>query len=317
MNITFKQLEAFYSSAVLRSFSAAATRLHTTQSAISKRVAELEDALGLLLFRRMTRGLELTEAGRRLMPLAKQSRQLLQRIDAEITTDQEIRGSFRVGVTELIALTWLTSFMRRIQASYPGVIVEPRIDRGLTLLDALEEGKVDLIIMPGTYWGPQYVTVKVGETEDHWVASPSLKLPRRPLKPHEFAQYPVLEMAASGSKHKFYAPWRAKHGFKFDRVLSTNSTSAIRELAIGGFGIGQLAVDFVRPDVEAGLLRIVKSDPMPPPMVYSAVYRQDDSSRALECIASLAVECCDFRRRADVGQGAKQGRKARRTTAGR
>lgn len=45
MNLTFKQLEALLFSARLRSFSAAALKLHTTQSAISKRVAELGESL--------------------------------------------------------------------------------------------------------------------------------------------------------------------------------------------------------------------------------------------------------------------------------
>ena len=62
MNFTFKQLEAFLFSAKLQSFSAAAVKLHTTQSAISKRLAELEESLGGPLLHRTSHGLELAQA---------------------------------------------------------------------------------------------------------------------------------------------------------------------------------------------------------------------------------------------------------------
>ena len=43
---------------------------------------------------------------------------------------------------------------------------------GLALLTSLKQNKVDLVIMPGTFWGRQYVTVKVGEVDDLWVPVP-------------------------------------------------------------------------------------------------------------------------------------------------
>ena len=63
MNINIKQLEALYWAGRLGSFQAAANRLHTTQSAISKRIAELEEALGRQLFDRSRRNAQLTPAG--------------------------------------------------------------------------------------------------------------------------------------------------------------------------------------------------------------------------------------------------------------
>ncbi len=45
-----------------------------------------------------------------------------------------------------------------------------------------------------------------------------------------------------------------------------------------------LALDYFATDIEQGLLRVVKSDPMPPPLVYSAMYRDDAFSAALDVI---------------------------------
>lgn len=294
MNTTFKQLEAFFYSAKLHSFSAAAAKLCTTQSAISKRIAELEDSLGVVLLRRTSRGLAVTLGGRRLMPLAEEAQRLWLRIEVDVSVSHTLKGTFRVGVTELVAMTWLTVFIKRMQALHPELMLEPLVDAGLTLFQGLESNRIDLAIMPGTYWGEAYATIKVGQVEDVWMASPSLKIPQRPLKPHEFALYPILEQSTGAAKNKFYAAWFEEHGFRFNKVFSTNSTTVLRQLTISGFGISQLALDYARPDIDAGVLRIVRSDPMPPPLVYSAVYRNDNFSPALERIVQLAARTCNF-----------------------
>ncbi|ABM58637.1 LysR family transcriptional regulator [Verminephrobacter eiseniae] len=294
MNITFKQLEAFVYSAKLRSFSSAAAKLRATQSAISKRVAELEQEFGVPLLHRTAQGLEMAQAGRRLLPLAEESQRLWARIDHEMGGDQTLRGTFRVGVTELIAMTWLTRFIQRLRQLHPEMSIEPVVDAGLLLFAGLEANKIDIAIMPGTHWGKSYETVKVGQVEDLWVASPSLKIPDRVLKPHEFGLYPVLEQSSGAAKNRYYEAWRAEHKFQFGKLFQTNSTTVLRQLTINGFGISQLALDYVRPDIEAGLLRIVKSDPMPPPMIYGAVYRNDNPGPAVQRIVELAVQMCDF-----------------------
>jgi hypothetical protein len=96
-----------------------------------------------------------------------------------------------------------------------------------------------------------------------------LALPDRPLKPEEFADYPVLEQAAGSAKNTYYGPWRREHGFRFRKVFSTNSLTVLRELTIEGLGM---------------------------PLVYSAVFRNDAFTRALDVIAEVSQRVCDFRR---------------------
>jgi DNA-binding transcriptional LysR family regulator len=294
MNFTYKQLEAFLFSARLQSFSAAAVKLHTTQSAISKRLAELEEALGGALLHRTSHGLELSQTGRELMPLAEEAQRLWQRIQYDISVDKTLRGTFRVGVTELVAITWLTTLIQLLQKHHPEMTIDPVVDAGLTLFERLEANKLDVAVMPGMFWGQAFESTKIAQVDQIWVASPRLDIPARALKPAEFALHPVIEQPAGASKNKFYEAWRAEHGFRFGKVMLTNSTPVLRELTISGFGISQQALDYVRPDIEAGLLRVVKCDPMPPPLVYSAVYRKDSASPALARIVELAAQTCDF-----------------------
>ena len=91
-------------------------------------------------------------------------------------------------------------------------------------------------------------------------SSPRMKLPKRALKPHEFAQYPVLELSAGASRTSSTRPGvpstatgsarccRRQH----DRTARADDRR-VRHLT--------LVYDYVKQDVEAGLLRVVKTDP--------------------------------------------------------
>lgn len=296
MSVTFKQLEAFYFCVTHASFSSAATKLHATQSAMSKRVGELEAVLGVQLVHRTPKGLVPTHAGSRLLTLAAEAMRLRERIDAEVGQVDKLTGTYRIGVTELIALTWLTKLLKELKNRHPELQLEPVVDAGMNLFEGLEANKIDLAILPGTFWGEAYKTVEVGRVEDLWMASPTLALPDRPLRPEEFAQYPVLEQSIGSAKNTFYGAWRREHGFRFKKVFATNSLTVLRALTIEGLGISQLALDYFATDIEQGLLRVVKSDPMPPPLVYSAVYRDDAFSAALDVIAEVSRLVCDFSR---------------------
>ncbi len=64
MNFSLSDLRAFVAVAELSSFRAAATELHLSQPALSRRIEKLEDALGVRLFDRTTRSVEMTAVGR-------------------------------------------------------------------------------------------------------------------------------------------------------------------------------------------------------------------------------------------------------------
>lgn len=297
MNPTFKQLEAFYYSAKLGSLSAAATTLHTTQSAISKRVGDLESELDQRLLHRGTTGITLTPAGDRLLPMAEEALRLRLRMAEASDRPVALEGRFRLGVTELTALSWLGTLISALVKEHPGLNVEPRVEPGLLLIEQLRQHELDLAIVPGNYWGDEFRLVRVGVVDNVWMASPATGVPDGPLKPADFARYPFLEQSHDSSKSQYYRPWLQEHGFRFNRVFSSNSLAVLGELTIEGLGISQLCPAYFRPELDAGLLKIVRSDPMPPQMIYHAVYHRGSLDTRNEYIARRAAELCDFSRR--------------------
>src|ERR1700754_1460749 len=123
--VTFKQLEALYWVAKLGGFSQAAERLHTTQSAVSRRIQELESVVDTQLFDRTLRTARLTEKGEEMFSVAQ--RLLAQRDEAmeQFARPEVMERRLRIGLTELTAMTWFPRLVSLVQSYYPRVVIEP------------------------------------------------------------------------------------------------------------------------------------------------------------------------------------------------
>ncbi|PWT91043.1 MAG: hypothetical protein C5B56_04445 [Proteobacteria bacterium] len=104
-----KQLETFATIVRFGSFAAAAARLNATQSTISARIRELEESLGVQLFDRTQRKAKLTAKGRGLVAYAHSAIELFSEIQRQLGSPQAQTGIVRVGVAELVAVTWPTA----------------------------------------------------------------------------------------------------------------------------------------------------------------------------------------------------------------
>ena len=114
-NITLRQLRAFVAVAELGSFTAAAGRMHLTQSALSVLVRELERELGARLFDRHTRRVLMTEAGHELLPYATRVLAELEQAASSVAgLRDKRRGRLRLAVPQLMASTLGARADRRV-----------------------------------------------------------------------------------------------------------------------------------------------------------------------------------------------------------
>lgn len=124
MSVTLKQIRAFVSVAQAGSFTAAATRLHLTQSAVSVLISELEEQFGLRLFDRTTRLVQLADAGRDFYPVAEK---MLADLHNALSSSKELvakkRGRVAIAATPLMASILLPKAIGEYTAMYPGISV--------------------------------------------------------------------------------------------------------------------------------------------------------------------------------------------------
>ncbi|MCM2563157.1 LysR family transcriptional regulator [Lutimaribacter sp. EGI FJ00015] len=125
MNITLRQIEAFRAVAELASFSRAAERLGTSQPALSQVIRDLETAVGVRLFDRTTRRVDLTEAGH---IFAASALTALDGIARAVTDVQDMghlrRGTVRVAAPPLLAATALPQAVAKVAKTHPGLTVK-------------------------------------------------------------------------------------------------------------------------------------------------------------------------------------------------
>jgi DNA-binding transcriptional LysR family regulator len=300
-----QQLETFYWAAKLGSFSAAATRLRTTQSAVSMRIRELERHLGTALFDRIHRAAVITAKGRELLEYAEQILRLSLQAEERIATGKNTPIVVRIGCAEVVSITWLPQFIRAVHASYPQLRLE--LDEALTqdLIERLEQGSLDLVLAPGKPVGRQFLNTSLGRVTFSWMASPSLDLPRRPLGPRDLQDWPVIALTKESHHHAAIEEWFAKAGATCRRIDTCKSISVAASLAASGLGITYLPVRCYEQEIADGKLMLVRTTPALPPVEFTATTPTDIFDPFVRRLADLAAQISDFNKSATSASQAK------------
>lgn len=138
-------LRTYVASAQLLNFTKAAKLVNLTQSAVSLQIRKLEGELGKSLFKRISRGVELTHDGKVLLNYAIRLLQLHDEAIASVT-QEGLEGVIRLGASEDYASMHLPGILKRFAVHYPLVQVNLFCDLSSNLLDMLKLGSLDLCL---------------------------------------------------------------------------------------------------------------------------------------------------------------------------
>jgi DNA-binding transcriptional LysR family regulator len=292
--MTFKQLEAVFWIGQLGGFSQAARKLHTTQSAISKRVQELEQLFETELFDRTQRSARLTEKGEQMFVIAKK---LLEQRDAateQFSEPEVYERRVRIGVTELTAMTWLPRLVELIHRHYPKVIIEPDVNMSVHLRDKLLADEVDLIITPDVFDSSRFARKRLGKVENDWMCRPGTVPTGDVMRMHELARHRLMIQGDKSGTGLGYSRWFESLGIQLSNTINSNSLVALIGLTVSGLGVSYLPRQCLAPMVASGMLEVIRTTPALPDTPYAAMYKSDVQSTLISSIVMLAQECCDF-----------------------
>ena len=292
--LTFKQMEALYWIVQLGSFEAAATRLNTTQSAISKRVQELERAFDVAVFDRANRSARLTEKGTEFFEHAKELLERRDQIVERMSSKEALVRQIRIGVTELTALTWLPRLIAAIQAEYPKVKVEAEVDLNATLRERLAASTIDVIIVPQTHEIEPFAATLVGQVENAWMCAASLAPGKRAIPLTEIAKFPLILQGGLSGTGYVYTRFLEEQGVALQKVLASNSLIAQIGLTLSGLGVSYLPKACLTGMLKRRALVVVPTRPALPPVRYVAMHRAEQSHSLSAAVARLAAQSCDF-----------------------
>lgn len=292
--MTFKQLEALYWIVELGGFAAAAKKLNTTQSAISKRINEMELAFTTQLFDRTQRAAQLTEAGHQMAAVAKS---LLEQRDIAVERFARldvIRRRVRIGLTELTAMTWLPMLVRRVQQKFPGVTIEPDVDLTGSLREKLLAGDLDIAVIPDAMEHSRLLSTRLGTVKFRWMCRPDLVRKTGTVPLRDLAEMTWLVQGERSGTGLIYDRWFKSNRIDVARIIRSDSLVAVIGMTVAGLGVSYLPERCVMPLIDRNMLQVIKVRPALPDVQYIALRRAGTESALIKAITDLTVECCDF-----------------------
>jgi DNA-binding transcriptional LysR family regulator len=294
--VTFKQIEAFYWSSELGGLDKAALHLSTTQSAVSKRVLELEAALGLELFGRSRRRAQLTPRGEELKPLAWEMLSARMRFIDLSRIHPAPPRNLRIGVTELTALTWLPGLVQRVRNAYPNILIEPIVDTSAALASKAKSGELDVVVTPDAFRNAGLEVISLDSVEYAWMCSPSY-LPDVDTVPlRDLTRYTVIEQSNASGLGTMMSHWLDNQHVRFERTVSSSNLTAAAALTISGLGICYLPRGIFEESIASSKLKVLRSTPVIPRILYVLMFDKSRADDFVQLIASIATETCDFTR---------------------
>jgi DNA-binding transcriptional LysR family regulator len=288
-------LAAFLAVADERSFTRAAAKLGTSQSALSHTVRRLEERLGVRLLTRTTRSVAPTEAGERVMETLHPA---FDDIAARLAAVSELRnrpsGTIRITAGERAAEAILWPAVARLLPDYPDIHVEVEVDQGLT---DIVSGRFDAGIRLGEQVAKDMVAVRIGpDLRMAVVGAPAYFHTRpKPATPYALSDHDCinLRLATAGGLYAWeFGRDGRELNVRVDGRLVFNNVRMVLEAAMAGFGLACVPDDHAELLVADGRLVRVLEDWCPPFAGYHLYY---PSRRQPSAAFTLLVDALRYR----------------------
>jgi len=264
-------LSAFVQAVKAGSFAEAAERMQLTRSAVGKSIARLEHRLGVRLFHRTTRQLNLTEEGQAYYERCVHALAELDDATAALHTgDSEPRGRLRVTAPTLFGRYCVAPVLLELANEYPELSIEMSFsDRVMDLVDEDFHLGVRVGTLPDS---ASLAARRLGEQRTAICAAPSyLARWGRPTDLDELQSHRAIGYARAGQ----VAPWHVRDGGQTSEVrmnsrICFDDLQAIADAAVAGAGLAWLPCWLIAPYVRTGELTLVMdSERVPTPDIHA------------------------------------------------
>jgi len=274
MNLRF--VEAFYWVVQLKSVSRAAEKLFITQSAMSSRIAALEDELGVLLLDRRDKQFRLTVAGMRFFSHSQRLLALQREIRGEMGAGAR-KVSLRIGVIESVLHSWLLEWVQHTRKADPDFELELSVETTPVLVDQVKRGALDLAFAALPSSGESLRSRELPAMEMVFVGHKDIHRKRR-YTLAELAAYDLLTFQRGSQPHVALIDLFRELGVEPPRIHTISSISAMVQLVEGGFGVATLPLAAVQRLSDRLPLKPLKCETPLPPLPVHASYREDPTS---------------------------------------
>ena len=258
MEQNLSQYKIFYEVAKAGNISKAAKELYISQPAISKAIGKLEDSLGLSLFTRSSRGVQLTSEGEILFEHAREAFEALERGEQELRRIREFNmGHIRIGVSNTLCKYILLPYLKTFIDQYPHMKVTIESQSTVQTLNRLEQQKIDLGLVAEPSLRKDLSFIPVMDIQDIFVSTraylENLYLREGP-DTNIFETGNIMLLDENNMTRHHVDEYMAENAIFPHQILEVTTMDLLIEFAKIGLGVACVIRELVQKELDTGVL---------------------------------------------------------------
>lgn len=273
-----KVFKTFLEVAKTRHFGRASENLFITQAAVSARVKQLEEFIGAPLFERTRNNIQLTSAGKRLIPYAETMVRALRQVKTGVTMDDDDIQQISIAASPNVWDAFLQNYLTVITDAFPKLTFRTEIASVSQLNMHVIDGTADIILLFDAFLAEEVHSIKTAEI-DLKLVSTTKGLPLEEPTAHN---YVFVDWGT-----KFSHEHEAKYGDTFTPVLYTSTGRIALDYILAKGGTAFLPETSVQPFIDSGQLFEVSSLSTMTKSVYANYHKDNKAVRIIKEIINV------------------------------
>ncbi|CDC72423.1 MULTISPECIES: LysR family transcriptional regulator [environmental samples] len=261
MAVKLELYRVFKEVAEAGNISTAAKNLYISQSAVSQSIKQLETALQARLFSRSPRGVSLTGEGQMLYQYVRSALGLLATGEDKLSQAQQLLlGTLVIGASDTVTSFFLTHYLDAFHRLHPGIRLKIVSGRSAKVLSMLKSGAVDIAFASSpsdsaiSNW-PCFATHSVFVAGSGYPCDFDHVYTRQ-----EIAAFPLILLERKASSRVFLEQYFLQSGITLTPEIELSSRQLLVTLSRIGLGVAGVTQEFVQDALDAGDIRLLKTD---------------------------------------------------------
>ncbi len=277
--------KVFHTVAKCGSLTKASRELYISQPAVSQSVKQLEERLGVRLFNRTRKGMELSPSGELIFEKADEALKLIEEAESAIAETQTApAGLIRIGATDSIFSHLLADRIAEFGERYPSVKLELVSATSPLTIEKLKNGAIDVafVNLPAQSAGVKFLDT-VSPLHDVFVAGEKFShLKGKTLSLNSLREYPLLMIEENTIFRRTLKNFLQANGAELCPDIEVANWDLMVKLVVKGMGIGCIPREYCGKELESGeLFEVGANPPLPARGVGMAIAENTPASFAL------------------------------------
>ncbi|MCI6569376.1 MAG: LysR family transcriptional regulator [Dysosmobacter sp.] len=262
MAVKLELYRVFREVAETGNISVAAKNLYISQSAVSQSIKQLETALQARLFARSPRGVTLTGEGQMLYQYVRSALSLLSTGEDKLSQAQQLLlGTLTIGASDTVTAMFLTPYLERFHREHPGIRLKIVSGRSAKVLSLLKSGVVDIAFASSPADKSSLTDWPCFQTHTAFVAGSGYDCDfDHVYTAREIAAFPLILLERKASSRVFLEQTFLRWGITLTPEIELSSRSLLVSLAKIGLGVAGVTLEFVQDALNAGDIRLLRTD---------------------------------------------------------